>query len=80
MDMLEDHGFFLVVIKGFRTPAVLSIWTNSGREWKPEKGKLPERVGRKATGLHPGKLGHGSRVAGRARTSSGCALLHGFSR
>jgi hypothetical protein len=54
-------------IKGFPESAVLSTWTNSGREWKPEKGKLSERVGRKATGLHSGKPGHGSRVAGRAQ-------------
>jgi hypothetical protein len=58
-------------IKDFFKPAVLYSGTNSGREWKPEKGKLLEKVGRKTTGLHPGKPGHGGRVAERALTSSG---------
>ena len=39
------------------------------KENKPEKGKPPERVGRKATGLSLADTGYGSRVARRDSTS-----------
>jgi flagellar biosynthesis anti-sigma factor FlgM len=54
-----SHTFFAIQAK-------VSEEVDDNKIYKREKGKLPERGGRKATGLSPEHTGYGRRVARRA--------------